>query len=254
MSGWTVGQVAAAAGVSVRTLHHWEQVGLLVPCGRTTAGYRSYDADDLERLQRVFAYRELGFGLDGIGALLDDDGTDVTAELRRQSVLLRDKAARLLAMAAALDTNVEARRMGIELEPHELLEVFGEQDPTQYAAEAEQRWGDTDACRQSQERTRRYGKQDWLRYKAELEDLEGRLAALMTSGALPDGESTMALAEEHRLGIERWFYCCPPAMHQSLGQMYVDDQRFAAHYDRRAPGLAAWLRAAIGANAARHSG
>ena len=252
MSAWTVGQVAPAAGVTVRTLHHWEQVGLLVPGGRTAAGYRVYDADDLTRLQRVLAYRELGFGLDEIGALLGDD-VDVVVELRRQADLLRDKGARLLRMAAAIDTNVEARRMGIELEPHELLEVFGDHDPTQHAAEAEQRWGSTDAYRQSQQRSRNYAKADWLRFRDELEDLEARMAAAMAAGAAPDSEQATELAEEHRLGIDTWFYDCPHAMHRSLGQMYVDDPRFTKHYDDRAPGLAAWLHEAIEANAARRA-
>jgi DNA-binding transcriptional MerR regulator len=242
-SGWTVGQVAQAAGVTVRTLHHWEQVGLLVPSGRTGAGYRVYDGADLDRLQRVLAYRELGFGLDAVRGLLDGDA-DVVDELRRQAVLLRDRAARLLQVAAALETNVEARRMGIELEPHELLEVFGDDDPTQHAAEAEQRWGDTDAWRQSHERTRRYGKQDWLRLRAQAEDLESRMAAATLSGARPGDAEASALVEEHSRSIEA-YYDCSPEMHRGLGRMYVDDERFTAHYDRRAPGLAAWLHEAI---------
>lgn len=252
MSAWTVGQVAEAAGVTVRTLHHWEQVGLLLPSGRTAAGYRIYDADDLARLQRVLAYRELGFGLDDVRALLDGD-REVTAELRRQSVLLRDRAGRLLRMAAVIEKNMEARAMGIELEPHELLEVFGEADPTRHAAEAEQRWGTTDAYEQSRERTRSYGKQDWLRYKAELEDLESRMAAAMTAGEPADGDVAIGLAEQHRRGIDTWFYDCPLEMHRSLGQMYVDDERFTRHYDERAAGLAAWLHEAIESNAARRS-
>ena len=242
-SGWTVGQVAQAAGVTVRTLHHWEQVGLLVPSGRTAAGYRTYDGADLARLQRVLAYRELGFGLDAVSELLDGDG-DVVDALRRQAVLLRDQAVRLLQVAAALERNVEARRMGIELEPHELLEVFGDDDPTRHAAEAEQRWGDTDAWRQSQERTRRYSKQDWLRLKAEADDLEARLASAMTSGVRPGDPAATALVEEHRRSIEA-YYDCPPEVHRALGQMYVDDERFTAHYDRRAPGLARWLHEAV---------
>ena len=250
MSSWTVGQVAQAAGVTVRTLHHWEQVGLLVPSGRTAAGYRTYDADDLARLQRALAYRELGFGLDEVRALLDD-GADVVEELRRQSELLRDRAGRLLSMAAALDRNREARRMGIELEPHELLEVFGDSDPTEHAQEAQERWGDTDAYRQSQERTRRYGKEDWLRIRARTEDLEARSAAAFLAGTAPDSDEAVALAEEHRQGMTA-FYDCSYEMHRGLGRMYVDDERFTAHYDRRAPGLAAWLCAAIEANAARH--
>jgi len=120
-----------------------------MPSGRTAAGYRTYDADDVARMQRVLAYRELGFGLDEVRALLDDE-TDLVEELRRQSELLRDRASRLLQVAAALDRNREARQTGIELEPHELLEVFGDEDPAQHADVAPERWGDTDAHRQSQ--------------------------------------------------------------------------------------------------------
>jgi MerR family transcriptional regulator, thiopeptide resistance regulator len=253
--GWTVGQVAQAAGLTVRALHHWEAVGLLAPSRRTPSGYRLYDGEDVARLQRVLAYRALGFGLDDVRALLDDD-VDVAEELRRQSERLRDRAAQLLHMAEAIDRQTEARRMGIELGPHEMLEVFGpegsEGHPAQHAEEVEQRWGDTEAYAQSQQRARGYGKDDWLRMQAEQAELESRLVQAFTSGAAPDGDEATALAEEHRRGIERWFYDCPCAMHRGLGQMYVEDARLAAHYDDRAPGLAGWLRAAIEANAARH--
>lgn len=251
--GWTVGQVAQAAGVTVRTLHHWESLGLLMPSRRSAAGYRLYDGDDVARLQRALAYRALGFSLEEVRALLDDDGVDVAAELRRQSEQLREGAHRLLAMADAIDRQRRARQMGIELEPHEVLEVFGEHDPTEHADEAEQRWGDTDAYRESQERARRYTKQDWLRMKAEQEELLARTAAAFRSGVTPDSDVGTALAEEHRQGIDRWFYACSPEMHRALGQMYVDDARFTAYYDRAAPGLAVWLRDAITVNADRRA-
>ena len=251
-SGWTVGKVAQAAGVTVRTLHHWESVGLLVPVERTASGYRVYGSDDVARLQRALAYRALGFGLDEVRALLDDDDVDVAAELRRQAERLRDQAGRLLAMAAAIDAQERARRMGIELEPQEVLEVFGDDDPAQHADEAEQRWGDSETYRQSQERLRRYGKQDWLRLRAEQADLLQRLAEAMRAGVVPDSDQAADLAEEHRLGINRWFYDCSHELHRGLGQMYVDDDRFTAYYDAAAPGLATWLHAAIGANASRH--
>jgi len=141
--------------------------------------------------------------------------------------------------------------LGIELEPHEVLEVFEGDDPTQHAAEAQQRWGDTDASRQWQERSRRYGKDDWLRLKAEQEALLQRTAAAFRAGVAPGSDEGTALAEEHRQGIDRWFYDCSPEMHRALGQMYVDDERFTAYYDRAAPGLAVWLRDAIAANADR---
>ncbi|MFP5219327.1 MAG: MerR family transcriptional regulator [Actinomycetes bacterium] len=250
-STWTVGQVAQAAGVTVRALHHWEQLGLLVPSRRSSAGYRLYDGDDIARLQRALAYRALGFSLEEVKALLDDDGVDVADELRRQSEQLRDSAHRLLAMADAIDRQRRARQMGIELEPHEVLEVFGDDDPTRYAEEAEQRWGDTDAYRESHERTRRYSKADWLRFKAEQQDLLSRTAEAFRAGVAPDSDDGVALAEEHRRSIDRWFYDCPPEMHRALGRMYVDDERFTAYYDDAAPGLAVWLRDAIAANADR---
>ncbi len=188
-------------------------------------------------------------------SLLDDEGLDVAEELRRQSVRLRESAGHLLRMADEIDRTRRAREMGIELDPQEMREVFGdtgEGDPTQYAQEAERRWGDTDAYRESSERARRYTKQDWLQVKAEGEDLEARLAAAFTSGAAADSDDAAALAEEHRRAIDRRFWTCSHAMHRALGQMYVDDERFTAHYDRRAPGLAAWLCHAIVANAERN--
>src|SRR6266571_6447941 len=85
---YSVGQVARLAAVSVRTLHHYHEIGLLTPSGQTPAGYRQYSADDLERLQRVLFYRELGFALDEIVTILDDPAIDAAAHLRRQRELL----------------------------------------------------------------------------------------------------------------------------------------------------------------------
>ncbi len=128
---------------------------------------------------------------------------------------------------------------------------FGDGFSDELAAEAQERWGDTDAWRQSQERTRRYGKQDWLRIKAEQEDLLARMATAFRAGEPADGDAATTLAEAHRRGIAQWFYDCPHEMHRALGQMYVDDERFTAYYDRAAPGLAVWLRDAIEASASR---
>src|SRR5689334_23987956 len=164
---YSVGHVASLAGVSVRTLHHYDAVGLLVPSAHSPAGYRQYSEADLERLQRVLFYRELGFPLDEIKALLDDPTVDAETHLRRQRDLLTRRIGRLEAMVTSVDRAIGAWKMGNSLTPEERFEVFGEHDPTQYADEAEQRWGDTDAYKQSQERTSRYTKQDWLDIKAE---------------------------------------------------------------------------------------
>src|SRR5258706_1119719 len=142
---YTVGQVARLAGVSVRTLHHYHQIGLLVPEGHSPAGYRRYSNDDLERLQRVLFYRELGFALEEIVTLLDDPAIDAEAHLRRQHDLLTRRIERLEGMVTAVERAMEATKMGISLTPEERFEVFGEQDPAQHAEEVQQRWGDTDA-------------------------------------------------------------------------------------------------------------
>ena len=143
--GYSVGQVAHLSGVTVRALHHYDAVGLLRPSGRTEAGYRSYSHDDLARLQRILCYRELGFSLDQIAAILDDASVDPLDHLRRQHALLVGRIERLQRMAAAVEKAMEARRMGINLDPAEMFEVFGNDDPTQYADEVERRWGDTAA-------------------------------------------------------------------------------------------------------------
>ena len=244
-----VGEVAAAAGVSVRTLHHWDAVGLLVP-GKDGNGYRRYSDADLERLRQVLVYRELGFPLDEIGRLLDDPEVDSLAHLRRQQQLLADRITRLQTVAALVSRAVEATSMGINLDPQELREVFGDDDPTEHAAEARERWGDTDAYRQSQQRTSRYSKQDWLRVKAEAEDVERRFAEALAAGLPADDPAVTAIAEDHRLQIDRSFYECSHEMHSSLADMYLSDERFTAHYEQIAPGLAQYVHDAVHANAA----
>jgi MerR family transcriptional regulator, thiopeptide resistance regulator len=246
-----VGEVAALAGITVRTLHHYDRIGLLTPSERTATGYRRYTPADLDRLHRVLVYRELGFSLEEVATLLDAPDADPAAHLRRQHRLLRERIERTQAMVAAVEKEMEAQQMGISLTPEERFEIFGEHDPEQYEAEVEQRWGDTDAYRQSQRRTAAYTKEDWLRIKAEAADVERRFAEAMAAGVPADDARAMDIAEEHRQHIGRWFYDCPPAMHAGLGRMYVEDERFAATYERIAPGLAQFVSTAVQANAAR---
>jgi DNA-binding transcriptional MerR regulator len=247
---YTVGQVADLAGVTVRTLHHYGQIGLLEPADRSGAGYRRYSDSDLQRLQHVLFYRELGFSLDDIATILHDPGADTSAHLRRQREMLNDRICRLQAMVAAVDREMEAFAMGIQLTPEEKFEIFGPSYSEDYEIEAEQRWGDTDAWAQSQARTASFTKQQWIEIKEAGDDLNRRLAAAMTGGAAPDSPQARALVEEHRASIGM-FYDCSPEMHRNLGEMYVADERFAKTYNDVAPGLAGWLRDAIVANADR---
>ncbi len=122
-----MGHVAELAGVTVRTLHHYDEIGLLQPSARTAAGYRAYSAGDVERLREVLAYRRLGFGLREIADLVDDPDTDAVAHLRRLRGLLVEQRDRAAAMVAAIDRELEARAMGIRTTPQEQLRVFGAQ-------------------------------------------------------------------------------------------------------------------------------
>ena len=141
--------------------------------------------------------------------------------------------------------------MGIQLTPEEKFEIFGPNYSEDYEAEAEQRWGETEQWKQSQQRTGTLTKADWIEEKESGDDLNRRLAAAMRSGAAPDSPAAMDLAEEHRRSIER-FYDCSFEMHRGLGDMYVADPRFTETYEDVAVGLAQWVRHAIHANADRH--
>ena len=250
---YTVGQVADLAGVTVRTLHHYGRIGLLEPEDRSGAGYRKYSDGDLQRLQHILFYRELGFSLDDIATILSDPGANTGAHLRRQRELLNNRITRLQSMIAAVDKEMEAFTMGIQLTPEEKFEIFGPTYSEDYETEAEERWGNTDAWAQSQSRTAKFSKQQWIEIKEAGDDLNRRLAACMTGGAAPDSPEAAALAEEHRAGIEV-FYDCSYEMHRNLAEMYVADERFAKTYNDVAPGLAVWLRDAIVANADRAAG
>ncbi|GAB3944960.1 hypothetical protein GCM10027614_35970 [Micromonospora vulcania] len=138
-------------------------------------------------MQLVRYYRELGFPLEEIAAIIDDPAASPAAHLRRQHELLTVRIKRLQEMVTAIEFAMEASKVNIQLTPQERFEVFGDFDPEEHEAEAEQRWGDTDAYRESNRRVSRYTRDDWLRNKAENEDWGRRIVALLASGAPADG-------------------------------------------------------------------
>lgn len=125
MDEFTVGDVARLSGVSVRTLHHYDLIGLLTPGARSASGYRLYSDADLGRLRQVLFYRELEFGLDEIAQILADPDARTDHHLRRQHRLLRERQARTRVLLGAIENEMEARQMGISLTPEEQLEIFG---------------------------------------------------------------------------------------------------------------------------------
>ncbi|MFC1431140.1 MerR family transcriptional regulator [Streptacidiphilus sp. N1-3] len=247
---YSVGKVADLAGTTVRTLHHYDEIKLLSPSGRTPSGYRRYDDADLDRLQQILFYRELGFSLEEIASVLDDRDTSPSEHLRRQHALLTGRIARLQEMAAAVEHALEAQKMGIKLTPEEKFEIFGE-GYQEYEDEAEQRWGGSDAWKQSQQKAARLSKADWVRIKAEGDEIMRRIAESVRAGIPADSEQAMDIAEEHRQHIIRNFYDCTYAMQRGLAVMYLADPRFQETYEKEVTGGAAWFHDAVIANADR---
>jgi DNA-binding transcriptional MerR regulator len=247
---FTVGELSKLTGVTVRALHHYDEIGLVRPSQRTAAGYRLYDEADALRLQQVLVFRELGVPLDEIGAAIDA-AADRVALLRKHRAQLTDKRGRLDAMLAAVDAALEVLEKGKQtMTPEDFKTMFDGFDPAEYEDEARERWGKTDAYQESARRTRQYGKAEWEAIKNESEAIYARLGQLMRQGAAASDPAVQAAVEDHRLHIDRWFYPCSRRMHQGLGEMYVADPRFTANLDKKAgEGFARFLRDAIAASA-----
>ncbi|WP_181796552.1 MerR family transcriptional regulator [Streptomyces sp. WELS2] len=253
--GYSVGQVAAFAGVTVRTLHHYDRTGLLSPGERSPAGYRRYGDADLARLQQILFYRELGFQLDEIAAILRDPHADALGHLRERQRRLREEIARLERLAEVAEQAIEVQRTGVRLSPEERFEVFGEISfDLSYATEAQLKWRDSAAYREAMARAAGHGKEDWRRLMAEAAAWRAGLLAAFDAGEPADGERAMDLAEEHRRHLIRWFTSCPPDTHRRVADDLAADPRAFALLvppSQQRPGLAAYVSKAIHANAAR---
>jgi MerR family transcriptional regulator, thiopeptide resistance regulator len=254
LAGLTVGQVAEQFDVTVRTLHHYDEIGLLVPSERTSAGYRLYNGKDITRLQHVVVYRRLGFALEEIAVLLDDPTADLGEHLRRQRVAVMSRLDEMRDLVTAIDQALEKEVSGIKLTKQEQKELFGDGFSDDYADEAKQRWGDTQEYQESQRRAAEYTKEQWKQIKAESEANMVELAAAVNDGEPATSERAMAAAEQHRVLIEKWFYPVPYPMHVGMSDMYVTDPRFTKTYEDVATGLARYVRDAIHANADRAAG
>lgn len=247
----TVSQVARMAHVSVRTLHHYDEIGLLKPSGRTANGYRLYGEEDLARLHQILLFRQLGFSLEAIRRLLDDPTFEQRDALLSQRALLVEQTRKTEAIIRAVDKAIEALEGGRAMSRDEMFDGFEEFDHARYEAEAKERWGHTDAYEESARRTKRYKKEDWARIKAEGEAIVEQLAKLLERSVGPEENEAMELAEAHRRHIDRWFYPCSRMMHTGLADLYMADARFQDYFERRREGLTEFVVAAIRANAAR---
>ncbi|MEU2268737.1 MerR family transcriptional regulator [Streptomyces olindensis] len=249
--GLTVGQVSARLGVTVRALHHWDEIGLARPSLRTTAGYRLYTAGDLERLHRIVVYREIGLGLDRIQAVLDDSTADVPGALRAQRHQIAERIERLQRLSAGLDRMIDAHERGLLLTAEQQAAIFGPQWDPDGPAQARERYGDTTQWRQYAERSASRTAEEWQAVADEVADLDRALAKAMDAGVTPGSEEANHLVERHREVFASYFPLSRQ-MQVCLGRMYEADPGFAAHYDGIRPGLATWFRSIVDAAARAH--
>ncbi len=247
----TVGEVAKLARISVRTLHHYDAQGVVEPSARSEAGYRLYAEEDLERLQQVLFYRELGFSLEDIRTLMAEPGFDRREALLGQREEIAGRMKRYEAMLGLIDKTLSSMEGAIQMTKEEMFEVFGDFDPAEYQDEVEERWGESDAYKESARRTKGYTKQDWQRFKDESEEINAAIVALMDEGVPAHDPRAMDAVDRARLQIDRWFYPCSRQMHANLGRMYIADPRFTATYEKIRSGMAQWMCDAILANEQR---
>lgn len=245
----TVGAVSSLVHVSVRTLHHWDAVGVVCPTARTAAGYRAYSTADVSRIRRVLVYRELGFDLTRISALLDDPTIDEAAHLRRQRDLLVDRIARLTTVVEEVDGMLaEASSRPAADGRGDALGTAGRAD---WSDEARGRWGHTAQWREYETSLAALSSEQRDQARADGEALHRDLVAAKRRGVRPGGDEARALAERHR-AIIGGLFTCTHAMHVILARLYAEDQRFRTSLNTLEPGLCAWLGAVVDANARAH--
>jgi DNA-binding transcriptional MerR regulator len=237
-----VSQLAQIAGVSVRTLHYYDEIGVLHPSSRSPAGYRIYSQPDLLRLQQILLYRELELPLGEILAILDDPSFDVVLALESHRLSLAAKCERLQALIATVDKTIQQLTEGtMSMNDEELFTAFTPEQAHRYRREARQRWGQR-TVEQSEEKLRQLPKEEWKKIQIEGERIAEDLVGYLDRQ--PDDPKVQAIIARHHAWIEH-FYPAPAEVYRGLGQMYVDHPEFKAFYDKYADGLASFLKAGM---------
>ena len=244
----TVGEVSTLLGVSVRALHHWDETGLVRPSQRSDAGYRLYSETDIMRIQQVLVYRQTGMSLADIKMVLDEPETDAMTHLHRQRELVQGQISHLQQMLNSIDMVMDIQQSGARISVAEMAEIWGTDWDPVYIEEAHAQWGDTEDWAESYRRKARMSRADWERAHEETVALETALAEAMRSGVKPGSPEANALARWHRKDFNRWFEVST-SKQVLIARGYVADERYARYYDKRAPGLAAWLKDVIDASA-----
>lgn len=230
-------EFAAFTGVSVRTLHYYDEIGLLQPAHVDRAtGYRYYDEASLLRMQEILFYRELDFSLKSIGKILSSPDYDKIAALDQQKQLLTLKKQRLERLISAIDQAMKGENV---------MKAFDNTEFETYKAEAQQRWGKTDAYREHAEKTKGYSKDKFSALAADMDLIFGEFALCMKNGAAPEDREAQELVKKLQNHITENYYTCTTPILSGLGQMYVADERFQNNIDRHGDGTAEFVSQAI---------
>jgi DNA-binding transcriptional MerR regulator len=242
MKAYTVHELAELAGVSVRTLHHYDKIGLLQPKARTAAGYRLYREADLLRLQQIMFYKELDFPLVQIKDILDQPGFDQVQALHDHRRRLQERAEQLAQLVRTIDkTILKLTEVDMELTDAELYEGFSQEQIERYQREVREMY-DPKLVEESNRRVRKMTKAQWNAVKQEGDQVTRKIAEL-SERAPGDAEVQQAIARHHAW-IEH-FYPCSSEIYRGLGQLYVEHPEFRATYDKYRPGLADFMQAAM---------
>ncbi len=237
-------EFAKLTGVSVRTLHYYDEIELLKPSAVDEQnGYRFYDERCLERMQEILFYRELDFPLKDIQEILSSPDYDKQTALKEQKHLLTLKKERLERLITALDSAMKGENLSMNVFDNSEFEIQREQ----YAKEAKEKWGATDAYKESAEKTKGYSKEKWNELTDGMNVLMTEFAACRSSGFAPDSKESQALVKKWQDYISANYYTCTKEILAGLGEMYIADERFKANIDSHGEGTAEFIREAIAA-------
>lgn len=242
MNTYTVSQLANLAGISVRTLHHYDHIDLLKPSERTDAGYRLYTEDELFRLQQIMFFKELDVPLGEIKAVLDNPDFDPINALESHRRLLARQAERLNGLLKTIDKTLHRlKENDMSVTDEDLYEGFTAEQIERYEREAQEMY-DPQMVREANKRVRKMSKGQWQSVKEEGDVVTQAIAELMERN--PEDEAVQALIARHHAWIEN-FYDCSAEVYSGLGQLYTQHDEFRAFYEKVRPGLAEFMQAAM---------
>ncbi len=230
-------EFAEFTGVSVRTLHYYDEIGLLKPAVVDEhTGYRFYDKNSILRMQEILFYRELDFSLKSISVILSASNYDKEKVLAEQKKLLILKKERLERLISAIDVAVKGESV---------MTAFDNSEFEKYKAEAQERWGKTDAYKEHSEKTGNYSKDKWNNLADGMNEILAEFAVCMKDGKAPDSAEVQNLVNLLQNHITENYYTCTNEILAGLGQMYALDERFKNNIDKHADGNAEFISAAI---------